>query len=490
MDNPNEENIYKNIDNIYLYEGNSKDSWINLIIDINDENKNEKNISYIKNKLLQKQNNELTLDIIDFIIEKGTKTIIDIIFKEDFFNILINTIIDDNTNINIQQKFLFLIQKWINKFNEENIKYEILIEIYNKFKNEGKEFPQTILQTYDKYIQFKENDINEKKEVINLDNIKSELNNIEISTLLTPLENPFDDNSDNSLPNVDFPENIKYANKFSDLEITEIPLYLKTLRSKSIIENTDNIQKLSQLQNQNNHLHNINEENDDNDYDNGNEIKNCHTQKITNMNELFKKLNHNQNNDFVPTSTYKNYRANPALFQNKWKDKISLLNKWIKEGKNSKNFDNLKQGISQLLIGLDEIEDIILNCAKIGDNESRNTISYIKSDMEQTCYRYECLIQGKKVEKFKSAFDGNVKKYYFYKDNLIEENNNININVIEGEGPKKEKKMKKFGKAIKNSFHKIGQKIGGKSKSKSKDKKKKNCEELGDFGSLNIEENK
>ena len=111
MDNPNEENIYKNIDNIYLYEGNSKDSWINLITDINDENKNEKNISYIKNKLLQKQNNELTLDIIDFIIEKGTKTIIDIIFKEDFFNILINTIIDDNTNINIQQKFLFLIQK-------------------------------------------------------------------------------------------------------------------------------------------------------------------------------------------------------------------------------------------------------------------------------------------------------------------------------------------------------------------------------------------
>ena len=83
------------------------------------------------------------------------------------------------------------------------------------------------------------------------------------------------------------------------------------------------------------------------------------------------------------------------LYGNKWNEKIVSLNKWIKEGKNSKNIDNLKQGIKQIIIGLDEIEEIILNCAKVGDDNGRNKVSCIKSDMEQTCYRYECLYQGK-----------------------------------------------------------------------------------------------
>lgn len=86
--------------------------------------------------------------------------------------------------------------------------------------------------------------------------------------------------------------------------------------------------------------------------------------------------------------------------------------------------------------------------------------------MEQTCYRYECLYQGKKVEKFKSAFDGNVKKYYFNKEDLLEDSN-IDNNVVEDD--KKEKKMKRFGRAIKNGFLKVGQKI--KIKIEDKDKK-------------------
>ena len=96
--------------------------------------------------------------------------------------------------------------------------------------------------------------------------------------------------------------------------------------------------------------------------------------------------------------------------------------------------------------------------------------------MEQTCSRFECLIQDKKVEKFKSAFDGNVKKYYFNKEGLFEENNNINIKNIEDE--KKEKKVNKIGRAIKNGFLKVGQKIGGKSKEKNKAKPKSKEREM------------
>ena len=302
-----------------------------------------------------------------------------------------------------------------------------------------------------------------------------------------PSINPFDENGE--LEDIDFPEGEVYPFIYSNLSKSEIPDYLRTLRSKSIIEYAENLQKLKNIEiNEENIIHeeSINESNSDNKITEVSQQEDYigKSRTYTSMTDFFKNVNNNNNNNYIPTptpsnpnytSTVKNYRSDPALFQNKWKEKISALNKWIKEGKTSKNFDNLKQGISQILIGLDEIEEIILNCIKIGDEDGRVKVSNIKSDMEQTCYRFECLIQGKKVEKFKSAFDGNGKKYYFYKPNLLEENINMNINVIE-QDQKKEKKMKKFGRAIKNGFKKVGQKLG-KSKSKSKEKKK-NSQEL------------
>ena len=109
----------------------------------------------------------------------------------------------------------------------------------------------------------------------------------------------------------------------------------------------------------------------------------------------------------------------------------------------------------QILIGLDENDEIIETCVKIEDDDGRNKISYIKSYMEQTeqtCYRYEYLIQGKKVEIFKSVFEGNIKKYYFYKPGLLEEKN---INIKYDKRWKKRKKMNKIGKTIKKGFIKI-----------------------------------
>lgn len=327
---------------------------------------------------------------------------------------------------------------------------------------------------------------NPNKEIL-IDNLKKGNN----KDIIYPAINPFDENGE--LEDIDFPEGEVYPFIYSNLRKSEIPNYLRTLRSKSIIEYAENLQKLKNIEiNEENIIHeeSINESNSDNKIAEINQQEDYigKSRTVTNMNDFFNHANHNYNtNNPTPnptpsnpiyTSTVKNYRSDPALFQNKWKEKISTLNKWIKEGKTSKNFDNLKQGISQILIGLDEIEQIILNCIKIGDEDGRGKVSNIKSDMEQTCYRFECLIQGKKVEKFKSAFDGNGKKYYFYKPNLLEENINMNIDVIE-QDQKKEKKMKKFGRAIKNGFKKVGQKLG-KSKSKSKEKKN-NSQELDDI---------
>ena len=291
------------------------------------------------------------------------------------------------------------------------------------------------------------NNIQNEKELDDFDEMKKQLNQIENNDTkenkndddnnldFKALDNPFDD-CDDLLENVDFPEDDQFDNKFSNLRSSQIPDYFKNLRSKSIIEN------------KNYFLENKNQSNiEAKDEGNAN-------QNNVEENNIIKEENVDDKKDKedTTTSTFKNYKNDPVLFNNKWKDKILTLNKWIKEGKESTNFYVLSQGIKQILIGLDELEEIISKCAKIGDEKGRNEVSYIKSDIEQTCYRYECLLIGRKVEKFKSAFDGNVKKYYFYKETILEEpkiNNMNKSDVIEQKG---EKKRTRFMNFIKNGF--------------------------------------
>ena len=267
------------------------------------------------------------------------------------------------------------------------------------------------------------------------DNDNNNNNNLDFKAL----DNTFDEDCDDLLENLDFPEDDQFDNKFSNLRSSQIPDYFKNLRSKSIIENKNYFLE-NKIQND--------IETKDEGNTNGNNVE--EENKIKD-----EKGGDKENKENTTTATYLNYKNDPVLFNNKWKNKILTLNKWIKEGKESNNIYELSQGIKQILIGLNELEGIISNCAKIGDEKGRNEVSYIKSDIEQTCYRYECLLLGRKVEKFKSAFDGNVKKYYFYKETILEDpkpnntSNTSNTSNSEIDEQKGEKKRTKFLKFIK-----------------------------------------
>ena len=172
----NEESI-KNIKYIYSLNSNNKEAWDSFKSDINSENPNKKIIIYLKNKIIEEPNNELNLDIIDYIIDNGDNKFIDEIFQPEFFDTFINKIIEtNNENKEIKDKALFLIKKWNDKFKD---KYKLLLNIHNKIKNDGIIIPEKNFSTYDKYIQ---NDINktkkEKKEMFNFDNMKEQINNL------------------------------------------------------------------------------------------------------------------------------------------------------------------------------------------------------------------------------------------------------------------------------------------------------------------------
>jgi len=80
-----------------------------------------------------------------------------------------------------------------------------------------------------------------------------------------------------------------------------------------------------------------------------------------------------------------------------------------------------------------------------GDNNGKHMLSNLKSDMEQTCWRFECLEKGQKIESFRSAFDGNSRKYMFNRDTLFEEKGYVPYNNTDTERKNNLSQIEKIG---------------------------------------------
>ena len=83
--------------------------------------------------------------------------------------------------------------------------------------------------------------------------------------------------------------------------------------------------------------------------------------------------------------------------------------------------------------------------------------------MQQTCYRFECLIKNKKVEKFKSASNGNAKKYTYNVETLFDEPEENEKKLV-----KEKSGIRKFGHNVKESIFKVGRSIKNKTSNKEK----------------------
>ena len=374
-----------------------------------------------------------------------------------------------------------LIRKWAKQLNE---KHSIFMERYNKLVSDGVKFPSEDAELITYNIYFEASDNNQKNEK----NEKNDNNNNDNVDF-------FSNEMDKYLyGNLEFPEE-EFGNQFSNIRTSEIGDYFKYLNNsrKNTLErkkrpskvndnniiNKDNIAQNNIIENKNNNENNDNNDNiskeekniepakpedeiiNINEVKEGDELNNIENLKIEEKNETPPKVSE------VESSSFKNYRSDPTIFKKKWVDKINELNNWISEGKKCKYFDNLREGVREFLIGLNEIEDIILNCAKIGDDTGRDIVSNIKSDMQQTCYRFECLVKSKKVEKFKSAFNGNAKKYAYNPEILFDDPADY-LKLMN----KERTGIRKFGHNVKEGLFKVGRSFKSKKSNKEKDKEK------------------
>ena len=124
--------IIKNIlDNSF-----NKGNWKQLFSIINISKDHSLLIKYINDLLITQRNNEIILDIIDLIVNNGNNEIIKLIASNEFLISLINILqVENNSNIEIQKKVIYLIQKWAFKFQNSNFKS--FNECYIYLKNNG-----------------------------------------------------------------------------------------------------------------------------------------------------------------------------------------------------------------------------------------------------------------------------------------------------------------------------------------------------------------
>ncbi len=152
-----EDNI-KSIQKILSSNGRDKSAWENLICDINEDeiNINKDIILILEQKLINKSNIGISLDIIDFICIYGSIKIVELIAEKNFLDKILELLKKDSkSSIDIQKKIVFIIQKWAKKYeNENNSIFTNFLEKYNTLKKKGTIFPPQNykLEAFTKYI--------------------------------------------------------------------------------------------------------------------------------------------------------------------------------------------------------------------------------------------------------------------------------------------------------------------------------------------------
>ena len=112
----------------------------------------------LEKSLNDKNNIDLTCDIIDFIIDYGSESMIDLLIEKIFFDKFLG-LLKKTTNSpkEIQKKVIFLLQKWKLKY-EKIPKYSLVEKYYEYLKKMDIRFPNSNykIETYDKYISEEE----------------------------------------------------------------------------------------------------------------------------------------------------------------------------------------------------------------------------------------------------------------------------------------------------------------------------------------------
>ena len=246
----------------------------------------------------------------------------------------------------------------------------------------------------------------------------------------------------------------------------------------NVRSNTMNIPN-NQFSNYNNNYNNFNQNNNNNINNNYNNFPNNNNNYQNNQNNNnYNNNKFNSNNNNYPGQG--DYSSEARYYKRLLGNKLLQLNSWINEGKYSFNSGRLKEGIQEIINEIPNCNNMMRNYQKSGDRKAFETIRNMRMDIEQTCARYEALMNDRNVEPFYSSFSGNTRQYYFNSNNLfgIQQNPGFgnfdnyykssglaaptNYGYQEDNYKKEESfgdKLNDFGKGVKDGFVSLGKTI-------------------------------
>ena len=170
------------LDSIFKTNGGTTSQWRSaneILLTHTDEVK--KYCAYMKNKIrdLNKNTQLLALDFLDYSIDDGKIPLWTQVGSKEFLSSLVN-IYKTRNDEEVQNKILYLIQKWANKFKKYNTIIPNFNTTYDNLKENEVEFPDNMESTYEKYLQGGSSGNNNSNSSNN--NINNKFNNKEINS--------------------------------------------------------------------------------------------------------------------------------------------------------------------------------------------------------------------------------------------------------------------------------------------------------------------
>ena len=309
-------NPISNISEILSSNGENKESWNNFLCNIISGNTKsiQETVFYLKQKLINKEQVEIILDMIDFLINFGSQEIIEQIAQKDFLYTILSLLKNKSkSGVNIQKKIIFLTQKWHQKFeNDENPNVKGFSDNYNLLKKGGIIFPPQNyqIQTYNNYISEEEaqNSLMKAKAIQKLTRESEEFK--KSMNYANPFSNGSEDINNNQENNIFSNENDNNDNEDNNKIMTN-EAETKTANEENENENEKEDEKEKEkeketedVDDENPYKQNCENDNSNNNSNNNNSNSNEEKESFS----LFENNNINQNDNII--NNHKNDEIN------------------------------------------------------------------------------------------------------------------------------------------------------------------------------------
>ena len=92
-----------NLENIFLFDGQNKPDWEFFLKDITNDQFSEKIAASLLDYLTKQPQNELTLDVVDYVLDFGCPKIISLIAQKNFLDAVLN-LLKNETNAGVENQ--------------------------------------------------------------------------------------------------------------------------------------------------------------------------------------------------------------------------------------------------------------------------------------------------------------------------------------------------------------------------------------------------